>query len=103
MEVILGHKARRFVGPAAFRDVALVDEPSEQPEAVLFAPAPADTLARLARGLDSSLSATTFVAPDLDAPVRPATPPCARTSHCFGTMAATSSKGRVAAWQKQES
>jgi phosphopantothenoylcysteine decarboxylase/phosphopantothenate--cysteine ligase len=66
VEVILGHNARRFVGPAAFRDVALVDEPSETPEAVLFAPAPADTLAGLARGLDSSLSATTFIAPDLD-------------------------------------
>jgi len=68
VEVILGHKARRFVGPAAFRDVALVVEPSETPEAVLFAPAPADILARLARGLASSLPATTFVAPDLDDP-----------------------------------
>ncbi|CAN5280229.1 bifunctional phosphopantothenoylcysteine decarboxylase/phosphopantothenate--cysteine ligase CoaBC [soil metagenome] len=67
VEVILGQKARRFVGPAAFREVALVDEPPETPEAVLFAPAPADALARLARGLYGSLSASTFVAPDLDA------------------------------------
>jgi phosphopantothenoylcysteine decarboxylase / phosphopantothenate---cysteine ligase len=67
VEVILGRRARRFVGPAAFRDVALVDDPSEAPEAVLFAPAPADTLARLARGLDGRSSANTIVAPDLDA------------------------------------
>jgi phosphopantothenoylcysteine decarboxylase/phosphopantothenate--cysteine ligase len=67
VEVILGQRARRFVGPAAFRDVALVDDPSETPEAVLFAPAPADTLARLARGMDCPFSASTVVAPDLDA------------------------------------
>ena len=67
MEVILGQRARRFVGTAAFRDVALVDDPSETPEAVLFAPATADTLARLARGMDGRFSASTIVAPDLDA------------------------------------
>jgi phosphopantothenoylcysteine decarboxylase / phosphopantothenate---cysteine ligase len=66
VEVILGQRARRFVGPAAFREVALVDDPSETPEAVLFAPAPADTLARLARGMDGRFSASTVVAPDLD-------------------------------------
>jgi phosphopantothenoylcysteine decarboxylase / phosphopantothenate---cysteine ligase len=67
VEVILGQRARRFVGPAAFREVALVDDPSETPEAVLFAPAPADTLARLARGMDTRFSASSVVAPDLDA------------------------------------
>jgi phosphopantothenoylcysteine decarboxylase / phosphopantothenate---cysteine ligase len=67
VEVILGQKARRFVGPAAFRDVALIDDPSHTPEAVLFAPAPVDTLANLARGMDARFSATTVVAPDLDA------------------------------------
>jgi len=67
VEVILGQRARRFVGPAAFRDVTLVREPSETPEAELFAPAPTDTLARLARGLDGRLSSSTIVAPDLDA------------------------------------
>ena len=67
VEVMLGPKARRFVGPAAFRDVALVEAPSEMPEAALFAPAPADTLARLARGLNGRFSASTVVAPDLDA------------------------------------
>jgi phosphopantothenoylcysteine decarboxylase/phosphopantothenate--cysteine ligase len=67
VEVILGHKTRRFVGPAAFRDAAQVEEPSETPEAVLFAPAPADTLARLAHGFQGSLSAnTTIIVPDLD-------------------------------------
>jgi phosphopantothenoylcysteine decarboxylase/phosphopantothenate--cysteine ligase len=67
VEVILGQRARRFVGPAAFREVALVDDPSETPEALLFAPAPVDTLARLARGMDTRFSASTVVAPDLDA------------------------------------
>ena len=67
VEVILGQRARRFVGPAAFRDVALVDDTSETPEAVLFAPAPADTLARIARGMDGRFSASTIIAPDLDA------------------------------------
>jgi phosphopantothenoylcysteine decarboxylase / phosphopantothenate---cysteine ligase len=66
VEVILGQRARRFVGPAAFCDVALVEDPSETPGAVLFAPAPADTLARLARGMDSHFSTSTVVAPDLD-------------------------------------
>jgi phosphopantothenoylcysteine decarboxylase/phosphopantothenate--cysteine ligase len=67
VEVIFSQRAHRFVGPAAFRDVALVDDPSKTPEAVLFAPAPADTLARLARGMDSRMSVSTVVAPDLDA------------------------------------
>ena len=67
VEVICHQKALRFVGPAAFCDVALVDEPSEAPEAVLFAPAPADTVARLARGMDGRFSASAVVAPDLDA------------------------------------
>ncbi len=67
VEVILGQRARRFVGPAAFRDVALVYDPSQTPEAVLFAPAPADTLARLARGMDTRFTASAVVAPDLEA------------------------------------
>jgi phosphopantothenoylcysteine decarboxylase/phosphopantothenate--cysteine ligase len=67
VEVILDQRARRFVGPAAFRDLALVDDPSETPEAVLFAPAPADTLARLARGMETRFSPIAVVAPDLDA------------------------------------
>ncbi len=65
VEIILGQRARRFVGPAAFGDATLVDEPSETPEAALFAPATADVLARLARGLDGGSRAV--VAPDLDA------------------------------------
>ena len=74
VEVILEPETRRFVGPAAFCEpVALVDEPSEDPEAVLFAPATAASLARLARGLGggpaedvAAGSAHAFVAPDLD-------------------------------------
>ena len=91
VEVILGQRARCFVGPAAFRDVALVDDPSETPEAVLFAPAPADTLARLARGMDCRFSASTVVAPDLDAGTA-ATPPCERTSLSSEKTVATSSR-----------
>lgn len=70
VEVILTHEARLFVGPASFDQATLVDEPSEPPEAVLFAPATSDTLARLARGLQGGpgdVSTTrTIVAPDLD-------------------------------------
>ncbi len=65
--MILNRRARSFVGPATFRDADLVREPSETPEAALFAPAPADTLARLARGLDGGCFANTVLAPDLDA------------------------------------
>jgi phosphopantothenoylcysteine decarboxylase / phosphopantothenate---cysteine ligase len=67
VEVILRQNASRFVGPAAFRDVSLVEEPSEVPEAVLFAPAPPETVARLAHGLEGVPSAMTIVAPEIDA------------------------------------
>ncbi|HEX5850096.1 MAG TPA: bifunctional phosphopantothenoylcysteine decarboxylase/phosphopantothenate--cysteine ligase CoaBC [Rubrobacter sp.] len=67
VEVILGPRARHFVGPAAFGDAALVDEPSETPEATLYAPATSETVARLARGLDRGAGALGVIAPDLDA------------------------------------
>jgi phosphopantothenoylcysteine decarboxylase / phosphopantothenate---cysteine ligase len=73
VEVTLTPEARQFVGPAAFGQAILVDKPSEPPEAVLFAPATADTLARLARGLEAGSAtraarfARTIVVPDLDA------------------------------------
>jgi phosphopantothenoylcysteine decarboxylase/phosphopantothenate--cysteine ligase len=67
VEVILNQDASRFVGPAAFREVTLVEEPSEAPEAVLYAPALPETLARLAHGLEGVPPAKTIVAPDLDA------------------------------------
>jgi phosphopantothenoylcysteine decarboxylase / phosphopantothenate---cysteine ligase len=67
VEVILGQKARHLVGPAAFGDATLVDDPSETPEAVLYAPATAETVARLARGLDRGAGALNVVAPELDA------------------------------------
>ena len=73
VEVILEPKTRHFVGPAAFSEpVSIVEEPSETPEAVLFAPATAGTLARLARGLvggpadDAARTTRAFLAPDLD-------------------------------------
>jgi phosphopantothenoylcysteine decarboxylase/phosphopantothenate--cysteine ligase len=67
VEVILEPGARLFVGPAAFED-RIVDEPSELPEAVLYAPATSGTLARLARGLNGGFAGarSVFVAPDLD-------------------------------------
>lgn len=68
--VTLGAGARHFVGPAAFAEWALVDDPPGSPEAVVFAPAVAGTLARLARGLHEPArvsGAPLFVAPDLDA------------------------------------
>ena len=65
VEVTLGQQSRAFVGPAAF-GANVVDEPSETHEAALYAPATAETIARLARGLDRSAGAITVVAPDLD-------------------------------------
>src|SRR5215210_6564200 len=67
VEVILRQNARRFVGPASFRGLTLVEGPSEVPEVVLFAPAPPETVARLAHGLESVPAAQTIVAPELDA------------------------------------
>ncbi len=65
VEVILEPGTRYFVGLAAFEG-SVVNEPSEPPEAVLFAPATVGTLARLARGLGGSFARSVFVAPDLD-------------------------------------
>jgi phosphopantothenoylcysteine decarboxylase / phosphopantothenate---cysteine ligase len=66
VEVILKPGARSFVGPAAFGG-SVVEAPSEPPEGVLFAPADAGVLARLARGLGELAGPRRFVAPDLDA------------------------------------
>ena len=68
VEVVLQPETRHFVGGAAFAGYAeLVDEPSQTPEAVLFAPANVATLARLAHGLAEGAYASVFVAPELDA------------------------------------
>ena len=69
VEVILEPNTWHFVGPAAFGDnVHVVPEPSEPPEAVLFAPATAGTVARLARGLGEAPAGarSRLLAPDLD-------------------------------------
>lgn len=50
IEVVLEPHATSFVGPAAFGG-RVVAEPSGRPRALVFAPAAAGTLARLARGL----------------------------------------------------
>lgn len=75
VEVLLEPETRNFVGPAAFAGHSkVVDEPGGEVEALLFAPATAGTLARLARGLDiGSIPAScaqdlqsVVVAPELD-------------------------------------
>lgn len=74
VEVVLEPRANLFVGPAAFAPVArVVETPTSSPAAVVFAPATAGTIARLARGLggwalpsDISEGRPVVVAPELD-------------------------------------
>jgi phosphopantothenoylcysteine decarboxylase/phosphopantothenate--cysteine ligase len=75
VEVVLGHGTEHFVGPAAFATLApVVEEATEPPEALIFAPATAGILARLARGLDEHYAERihaagtrpTVVAPEMD-------------------------------------
>ena len=57
VEVVFEPRAELFVGPAAFAPTApVVEAPTAPPEAVVFAPAGAPTLARLARGLGGAES-----------------------------------------------
>ena len=74
VQILLEPGADHFVGPGSFLSfAAVVQTPFGIPEAVLFLPATAGTLARLARGLDHPAAearmdgAPVFVAPDLDA------------------------------------
>ena len=68
VEVILGQGTERFVGPAAFAGLApVVEGPTEAPEALIFAPAAAGTLARLAHGLGAGSAEESY-----GAGVRPA-------------------------------
>lgn len=63
VEVLLGRGVERFVGPAAFATSAsVVEEATEPPEAVIFAPTTAGTLARLARGLDDGSAERAYIA-----------------------------------------
>ena len=73
VQVILEPRTEHFVGPGAFTPSSkVVEAPLGAPEAVLFAPATAGTLSRLARGLDAGPAGAplagvpVFVAPDLD-------------------------------------
>jgi len=75
VEIILEPETHRFIGRAAFADpVSVVSEPTKTPKAILFAPATAITLARLAHGLETGVAGElytgglrpVFVAPDLD-------------------------------------
>ena len=57
VEVVLEPRTELFVGPAAFAAaVPVVETPTAPPEAVVFFPAYAGTLARLARGLGDVVS-----------------------------------------------
>lgn len=71
VEVFLEPGTDLFVGPGSFSGFSTVVEvPSTRPDAVLFAPAAAGTIARLARGLrhpgTDAGPAPVFMAPDLD-------------------------------------
>ena len=74
VQVLLEPGTEHFVGPGSFLPLAaVVESPPVIPDAALFLPATAGTLARLARGLyhpaagARSADAPVFVAPDLDA------------------------------------
>lgn len=76
IEVILEAGARNFAGPAVFAEHArVVDVPSGDLEALLFAPAAAGTIARLANGLDGGPAVLAYtkgtrpviIAPAMDA------------------------------------
>ncbi len=57
VEVVLQPNTEYFVGPAAFMVLMpVVEKPTEPPEAVIFAPAGAGEVARLARGLDGGVA-----------------------------------------------
>jgi phosphopantothenoylcysteine decarboxylase/phosphopantothenate--cysteine ligase len=74
VEVVFGQGTEHFVGPAAFATLAsVVEEASESPEALIFAPATAGTLARLARGLHERPSERLYAASDRPAVVAPET------------------------------
>ncbi|MDQ4106375.1 MAG: bifunctional phosphopantothenoylcysteine decarboxylase/phosphopantothenate--cysteine ligase CoaBC [Actinomycetota bacterium] len=75
VEVVLGQRTSHFVGPAAFAGHAtVVREPTGTPQALVFAPATAGTIARLARGMSEGPVEEAYatgtrpavVAPDLD-------------------------------------
>lgn len=73
--VVLDHRTTHFIGAAAFAGYAtVVREPTETPEALVFVPAAAENIARLAHALVESSAEETYangvrpaiVAPDLD-------------------------------------
>ncbi len=70
VEVVLDPGARSYIGPAAFSG-AVVEKPSRNPGILLFAPASAGTIARLAHGLEAGVASSglnaRFVVPDLAA------------------------------------
>jgi phosphopantothenoylcysteine decarboxylase/phosphopantothenate--cysteine ligase len=74
VEVVFGQGTEHFVGPAAFATLAsVVEEASESPEALIFAPATVGTLARLARGLHERPSERLYAASDRPTVVAPET------------------------------
>lgn len=73
VQVVLDEKARLFVGPSAFSALSrIVSEPDSTPEAVVFFPAGAGAVSRLAHGLAPSAAfarisdaVPVYVAPDV--------------------------------------
>jgi phosphopantothenoylcysteine decarboxylase / phosphopantothenate---cysteine ligase len=76
VEIVLGRGTEHFIGPAAFATSggSVVEEATEVPEALIFAPATAGTVARLAHGLGedpaeriyAAGTRPTVVAPEMD-------------------------------------
>ena len=106
VEVVLEPGTRNFIGPAAFAGFAeVVDAPGGDAEALLFAPATAGTLARLAHRLDDgpALAAaagtkSVIVAPELDEATaqHPAVAENLRLLRDYGYLVAGGDAGRMA-------
>jgi phosphopantothenoylcysteine decarboxylase/phosphopantothenate--cysteine ligase len=73
VEVVLGRGTEQFVGPAAFATSggSVVEEATETPEALIFAPATAGIVARLARGLGEDPAGRVYAAGTRPAVVAP--------------------------------
>ncbi|QIN78851.1 hypothetical protein GBA65_10330 [Rubrobacter marinus] len=106
VEVFLEPRARLFAGPAAFATVArVVGVPTAAPEAAVFAPATAATLARLARAwgrglpFDVAAGVPRWSRPSSTRPP-PRTPPCGRTWRCWRRTASASSAAPAGRWPR---
>lgn len=73
VEIVLGRGTEHFIGPAAFATSggSVVEEATEVPEALIFAPATAGTVARLAHGLGEDPAERIYAAGTRPAGVAP--------------------------------